>query len=152
MSTEARRAGAALPVAEQEVVELLSDLIRIDTSNPTHPERPAAEWVAERLHEAGIACELIDAAPSEQAIPAVNNEAFECSQEERVRPNGEQSNEQPVRPVFAVVPKDAFAEQALAYSRAGFSIRQIAKKMGCGATKVHGVLKPKNQNTLKGRA
>ena len=60
MSTESQRAGAALPVSEQEVVGLLSDLIRIDTSNPTHPERPAAEWVAEKLHEVGIACELIE--------------------------------------------------------------------------------------------
>jgi acetylornithine deacetylase/succinyl-diaminopimelate desuccinylase-like protein len=70
VSAEARRAGAALPVAEQEVVELLSDLIRIDTSNPTHPERPAAEWVAERLYEVGIACELIDAAPGRTSVVA----------------------------------------------------------------------------------
>jgi acetylornithine deacetylase/succinyl-diaminopimelate desuccinylase-like protein len=40
--------------ATDEVVELLSQLIRINTSNPTHPERPAAEWMAERLAEAGI--------------------------------------------------------------------------------------------------
>ena len=35
-----------------EVVGLLTDLIRIDTSNPVKPERPAAEYVAERLAEA----------------------------------------------------------------------------------------------------
>ncbi len=70
MSTESQRAGAALPVSEQEVVGLLSDLIRIDTSNPTHPERPAAEWVAEKLHEVGIACELIDAAPGRTSVVA----------------------------------------------------------------------------------
>jgi hypothetical protein len=96
--------------------------------------------------------ELVDVVPSEQAALEANNEAIEYSQEGRVRANGEQSDEQLVRPVLAVVPKDAFAERALAYSRAGFSIRQIARKMGCGATKVHSVLKPKTPNTLKGRA
>jgi acetylornithine deacetylase/succinyl-diaminopimelate desuccinylase-like protein len=46
--------------ATDEVVELLSDLIRINTSNPTHPERPAAEWVAERLAEAGIESTILE--------------------------------------------------------------------------------------------
>jgi acetylornithine deacetylase/succinyl-diaminopimelate desuccinylase-like protein len=46
--------------ASTEVVELLSDLIRINTSNPTHPERPAAEWVAERLAEAGIESTILE--------------------------------------------------------------------------------------------
>jgi acetylornithine deacetylase/succinyl-diaminopimelate desuccinylase-like protein len=36
-------------VAEDEVVELCSDLIRIDTSNPTSDERAAAEYVAGKL-------------------------------------------------------------------------------------------------------
>jgi acetylornithine deacetylase/succinyl-diaminopimelate desuccinylase-like protein len=45
------------------VVTLLSDLIRINTSNPTHPERPAAEWVAQRLSEAGIDSVILEAAP-----------------------------------------------------------------------------------------
>ena len=40
-----------VPTAQDEVAGLLSDLIRINTSNPTHPERPAAEWVAERLDQ-----------------------------------------------------------------------------------------------------
>ena len=40
--------------AQDEVVELLQDLIRFNTSNPTHPERPAAEWVAARLDDVGI--------------------------------------------------------------------------------------------------
>ncbi|MGH8862846.1 MAG: M20/M25/M40 family metallo-hydrolase [Jatrophihabitantaceae bacterium] len=47
--------------AQDEVAELLSDLIRIDTSNPTHPERPAAEWVAAKLDEVGIASQIIEA-------------------------------------------------------------------------------------------
>jgi acetylornithine deacetylase/succinyl-diaminopimelate desuccinylase-like protein len=46
--------------ATDEVVGLLSDLIRINTSNPTHPERPAAEWVAERLAEAGIESTILE--------------------------------------------------------------------------------------------
>src|SRR4051794_14468447 len=49
--------------AQDEVADLLVDLIRINTSNPTHPERPAAEWVAEKLDEVGIASQIIEAAP-----------------------------------------------------------------------------------------
>jgi acetylornithine deacetylase/succinyl-diaminopimelate desuccinylase-like protein len=49
--------------SSDEVVSLLSDLIQINTSNPTHPERPAAEWVAEKLDEVGIASQIIEAAP-----------------------------------------------------------------------------------------
>src|SRR5690349_8896148 len=49
--------------AEDEVVELLTDLIRINTSNPTHPERPAAEWVAAKLDEVGIEAQIVEAAP-----------------------------------------------------------------------------------------
>ena len=49
--------------AEDEVVDLLVDLIKINTSNPTHPERPAAEWVAAKLDEVGIESQIIEAAP-----------------------------------------------------------------------------------------
>jgi len=52
-----------IPSAEDEVTELLVDLIRINTSNPTHAERPAAEWVAHKLSEVGIESQLIEAAP-----------------------------------------------------------------------------------------
>src|ERR1700759_2108103 len=51
------------PAATDEVVDLLSELIRINTSNPTHPERPAAEWVAAKLDEVGIESQIIEAAP-----------------------------------------------------------------------------------------
>src|SRR3954452_21752908 len=47
--------------AQDEVAELLSELIAINTSNPTHPERPAAEWVAAKLDEVGIASQIIEA-------------------------------------------------------------------------------------------
>ncbi|HEY0168236.1 MAG TPA: M20/M25/M40 family metallo-hydrolase [Jatrophihabitans sp.] len=49
--------------AADEVATLLSELIRINTSNPTHPERPAAEWVAQKLDEVGISSTIIEAAP-----------------------------------------------------------------------------------------
>ncbi len=49
--------------AQDEVVDLLVDLIRFNTSNPTHPERPAAEWVAEKLDEVGIDSQIIEAEP-----------------------------------------------------------------------------------------
>jgi acetylornithine deacetylase/succinyl-diaminopimelate desuccinylase-like protein len=49
--------------AQDEVVDLLGELIRINTANPTHPERPAAEWVAARLDEVGIVSQIIEAAP-----------------------------------------------------------------------------------------
>jgi acetylornithine deacetylase/succinyl-diaminopimelate desuccinylase-like protein len=49
--------------ASDEVVTLLSDLIRINTSNPTHPERPAAEWVAQKLDEVGIESTIFESEP-----------------------------------------------------------------------------------------
>ncbi len=58
------------PTAEDEVVVLLSDLIRIDTTNGVRPERPAAEWVAAKLNEVGISSQLIEAAPGRASIVA----------------------------------------------------------------------------------
>jgi acetylornithine deacetylase/succinyl-diaminopimelate desuccinylase-like protein len=51
------------PALAGEVVELLRDLIRIDTSNPPGNETPAAELLAERLTEAGAECELVGPDP-----------------------------------------------------------------------------------------
>jgi acetylornithine deacetylase/succinyl-diaminopimelate desuccinylase-like protein len=56
--------------AQDEVTELLVDLIRINTSNPTHPERPAAEWVAGKLDEVGISSQIIEAAPGRTSTVA----------------------------------------------------------------------------------
>src|ERR1700761_5074217 len=56
--------------AEAEVVDLLGDLIRINTSNPTHPEGPAAEWVAAKLDEVGISAQIIEAAPGRASAVA----------------------------------------------------------------------------------
>jgi hypothetical protein len=94
---------------------------------------------------------VIDTVPDEQGnTPGANSKAIEKPEQERVCANSEQSgeqSEQPVRRALSVVPRDAFAEQVLAYSRAGFSVRQIAKKMGCGATKIQNVLKPRTLTT-----
>jgi acetylornithine deacetylase/succinyl-diaminopimelate desuccinylase-like protein len=49
--------------AQDEVADLLVELIRINTSNPTHVERPAAEWVAQKLDEVGVESQIIEAAP-----------------------------------------------------------------------------------------
>ena len=54
--------------AQDEVTELLVDLIRINTSNPTHPERPAAEWVAGKLDEVGLASEIIESEPGRASV------------------------------------------------------------------------------------
>jgi len=53
-----------------EVVVLLSDLIRINTSNPTHPERPAAEWAAERLAEVDIDARIFESEPGRASVVA----------------------------------------------------------------------------------
>src|SRR5882724_291330 len=53
-----------------EVVGLLTDLIRIDTSNPVKPERPAAEYVAERLAEAGLEPRILESEPGRASVIA----------------------------------------------------------------------------------
>ena len=58
-----RSVAAPSATAQDEAVDLLGELIRINTSNPTHPERPAAEWVAAKLDEVGIGSQIIEAAP-----------------------------------------------------------------------------------------
>src|SRR6185437_7459462 len=60
----------ATTAAQDEAVDLLGDLIRINTSNPTHPERPAAEWVAARVDEVGISSEIIESAPGRASTVA----------------------------------------------------------------------------------
>jgi acetylornithine deacetylase/succinyl-diaminopimelate desuccinylase-like protein len=60
--------GGTDSTAHDEVAELLIDLIRINTSNPTHPERPAAEWVAGKLDEVGLASEIIESEPGRASV------------------------------------------------------------------------------------
>jgi acetylornithine deacetylase/succinyl-diaminopimelate desuccinylase-like protein len=57
-------------VAEDEVVGLCADLIRIDTSNPTSIERPAAEYVAGKLDEVGIPSTLLESEPGRASVVA----------------------------------------------------------------------------------
>src|SRR5919107_5053245 len=63
MTSAAEQSPPSTVTAADEVATLLSELIRINTSNPTHVERPAAEWVAEKLDEVGIASTILEAAP-----------------------------------------------------------------------------------------
>ncbi len=62
------------PSAEDEVVELCADLIRIDTSNPgdhSGPgERAAAEYVAGRLAEVGLEPEIYESHPRRASVVA----------------------------------------------------------------------------------
>jgi acetylornithine deacetylase/succinyl-diaminopimelate desuccinylase-like protein len=60
----------ASTAAQDEAIELLGELVRINTSNPTHPERPAAEWVAAKLDEVGIGSQIIEAAPGRASTVA----------------------------------------------------------------------------------
>ncbi|MBS2536852.1 M20/M25/M40 family metallo-hydrolase [Catenulispora sp. NF23] len=53
-----------------EVVGFLRDLIRIDTSNPIKPERPAAEYVAEKLAEAGLEPQIFESDPGRASVVA----------------------------------------------------------------------------------
>jgi acetylornithine deacetylase/succinyl-diaminopimelate desuccinylase-like protein len=59
--------------AQDEVVDLCSELIRIDTSNFGDPdkgpgERAAAEWVAEKLSDVGIDGEIYESAPGRASL------------------------------------------------------------------------------------
>jgi acetylornithine deacetylase/succinyl-diaminopimelate desuccinylase-like protein len=66
-------ASQAPTTAEEESVTFASDLIRIDTSNRGGGdcrERPAAEYVAERLAEAGLEPVLLEAAPGRANVVA----------------------------------------------------------------------------------
>ena len=56
--------------AEDEVVDLCRDLIRIDTSNPIKPERPAAEYVAEKLTDVGLNPQLFESEPGRASVIA----------------------------------------------------------------------------------
>jgi acetylornithine deacetylase/succinyl-diaminopimelate desuccinylase-like protein len=61
---------AVAPLAEEEVVGLCRDLIRIDTSNPIKPERPAAEYVAEKLAEVGLEPKIVESEPGRASVVA----------------------------------------------------------------------------------
>ncbi len=61
--------------AQAEVAELLSELIRIDTTNTGETatsagERKAAEWVAAKLDEVGIASQIFESEPGRSTLVA----------------------------------------------------------------------------------
>src|SRR3954469_2841273 len=61
--------------AQDEVAELLSDLIRIDTTNTgdtrtSAGERAAAEWVACKLADAGIESQICESEPRRASLGA----------------------------------------------------------------------------------
>jgi acetylornithine deacetylase/succinyl-diaminopimelate desuccinylase-like protein len=61
------------PTALDEVVQFTSDLIRIDTTNRgagDGHERPAAEYVAERLAEVGVEPRILESAPGRANVVA----------------------------------------------------------------------------------
>ncbi|HVE63092.1 MAG TPA: M20/M25/M40 family metallo-hydrolase [Mycobacteriales bacterium] len=53
-----------------DVVEMCSELIRIDTSNPGKQERPAADYVAGKLAEVGVEPTMVECAPGRTAVIA----------------------------------------------------------------------------------
>jgi acetylornithine deacetylase/succinyl-diaminopimelate desuccinylase-like protein len=64
---------AEISLAEQEVVRMAADLIATDTSNRGGGdccERPAAEYAAARLAEAGLSPQLLEAAPGRTNVVA----------------------------------------------------------------------------------
>ena len=53
---------------EEEVTNLLSDLIRINTTNPPGNETEAAKYLAENLEKEGLKCELFESAPGRGSV------------------------------------------------------------------------------------
>jgi acetylornithine deacetylase/succinyl-diaminopimelate desuccinylase-like protein len=71
----ATTAAQPLERAQAEVAELLSNLIRIDTTNTgdsstSAGERKAAEWVADKLDEVGIASTIFESEPGRASLVA----------------------------------------------------------------------------------
>jgi acetylornithine deacetylase/succinyl-diaminopimelate desuccinylase-like protein len=56
--------------AQDEVVQLCSELIRFDTSNPTSSERAAAEWVTGKLDQVGVESRLYESEPGRASVVA----------------------------------------------------------------------------------
>jgi len=57
-----------LKEVEEDVTRFLSDLIRIDTTNPPGNETKAAKWLAENLSGEGFKCELFESAPGRGSL------------------------------------------------------------------------------------
>jgi len=57
-----------LKEVEEEVTHLLSDLIRINTTNPSGNETEAAKYLARHLGSEGFKCELYESAPDRGSV------------------------------------------------------------------------------------
>jgi len=57
-----------LKEVENEVTSFLSDLIRINTTNPPGNETAAAKYLAENLNREGFKCELFESAPERGSV------------------------------------------------------------------------------------
>ena len=57
-----------LEEVKDEVTSFLSDLIRINTTNPPGNETAAAKYVAENLSSEGFECELFESAPERSSV------------------------------------------------------------------------------------
>ena len=55
---------------KKEVTELLSQLIRIDTTNPPGNETNAAEYIRDLLADEGLTCEIVESAPGRGSLIA----------------------------------------------------------------------------------
>jgi acetylornithine deacetylase/succinyl-diaminopimelate desuccinylase-like protein len=53
---------------EEEITNLLSNLIRINTTNPPGNETKAAKYLAETLEKEGLKCELFESAPGRGSV------------------------------------------------------------------------------------
>jgi acetylornithine deacetylase/succinyl-diaminopimelate desuccinylase-like protein len=62
------RGSALLREIEDEVTTLLSDLIRINTTNPPGNETEAAEYLAKTLTRKGFKCEFYESAPKRGSV------------------------------------------------------------------------------------
>ncbi|MEM3699551.1 MAG: M20/M25/M40 family metallo-hydrolase [Candidatus Bathyarchaeia archaeon] len=60
--------GQILKEIEEEITNLLSDLIRINTTNPPGNETEAAKYLAKNLEKDGFKCELFESAPGRGSV------------------------------------------------------------------------------------
>ncbi|MEJ5327441.1 MAG: M20/M25/M40 family metallo-hydrolase [Candidatus Bathyarchaeia archaeon] len=68
MASEPKMPAQLLKEIEEEIVDLLSNLIRINTTNPPGNEIAAAKYVAMQLGKDGFNCELVESAPKRGSV------------------------------------------------------------------------------------
>ena len=68
MQEPKKHADTNLNDIEQEITRLLSDLIRINTTNPPGNETQAANFIAQYLAKEGLKTEIIESAPGRGSV------------------------------------------------------------------------------------